>query len=65
MPTLLHNVTHWRNRAEEARADAGQFTDREAERIMRTIAEGYDKLVQHAEHRAEPPELNPTRYWYW
>ncbi len=65
MPSLSRKVTDWRNRAEEARADAGQLTDREEQRIMRTIADGYDKLVQHAEHRVEPPELTSTRFWYW
>jgi hypothetical protein len=39
---------YWRNRADEARAIAGQFEDESARRIMLEIADGYDRLARHA-----------------
>jgi hypothetical protein len=51
MPILLHGVTYWRNRAEEARAVAEQLTTPAARRVMLDIAEGYDKLAEGAEER--------------
>jgi len=51
MPNRLSNPTHWSHRAEEARAVAGQFRDRETRRIMLAIADGYDRMARHAEKR--------------
>jgi hypothetical protein len=48
---------YWRNRADEARAIAGQFEDESARRIMLEIAESYDRLARHAatqQRRAAP-----------
>jgi hypothetical protein len=42
---------YWRNRADEARAVAGQFEDEGAKRIMLEIAESYDRLARHAAGR--------------
>jgi len=43
---------HWRNRAHEARADAGELNDPAAKRQMLGIARGYDRLADRAEERA-------------
>jgi hypothetical protein len=43
---------HWRNRAHEARARAGELDDPEAKRQMLGIARGYDRLAERAEKRA-------------
>jgi hypothetical protein len=51
MATLLNDVTHWHNRAEEARIVAEGLTDSVAKRMMLGVAESYDKLVRHAEAR--------------
>jgi hypothetical protein len=51
MPTLLNDVTHWRNRAEEARTVADQLADPEAKRTMHGIADSYEKLARNAEAR--------------
>ena len=48
---LLNNVRHWRERAEEARAVAGQLNHPEAKRIMLGIAEGYERMAKLAEER--------------
>ena len=48
---LLNNVRHWRERAEEARAVAGQLNHPEAKRIMLGIAEGYGRMAKLAEER--------------
>ena len=49
MSSLANDFRRWQNRAEEARAIAGQFKDPEARRIMLGIADGYARLAQHAE----------------
>ena len=48
---LLNNVTHWKDRAEEARAHAQQLTDPEAKRMMLDIATSYDGIAARAEER--------------
>ena len=48
---LLNNVRHWRERAEEARAVAGQLNNPEAKRVMLGIAEGYERMAKLAEER--------------
>jgi hypothetical protein len=40
---------HWRARAAEARRIAASMTDPDAIAIMNSIAEGYERLAQHAE----------------
>lgn len=49
MPLLAEDFARWSNRAEEARAIAGQFREPEARRIMLEIAKGYERLVRRAE----------------
>jgi hypothetical protein len=51
MPSLLNNVRHWLDRAEEARAVAGQMNDPEAKRVMLGIAAGYERMAKIAEER--------------
>jgi hypothetical protein len=46
---LLNNVRHWLDRAEEARAVAGQMNDPEAKKVMLGIAEGYQRMAKLAE----------------
>jgi hypothetical protein len=48
---LINNPSHWRDRAEEARRIAEDMADAEAKRMMLDIADGYDRLAQHAETR--------------
>jgi len=55
LPSLLNNVRHWQERAEEARAVAGQMSDAEARRVMLGIADGYERLAKLAEARNEQP----------
>jgi hypothetical protein len=51
MLSLLNDVTHWRNRAEEARGLAEHLTTRDARRAMLGIAEDCDRLAQRGEAR--------------
>jgi hypothetical protein len=48
---LLNNVRHWQERAEEARAVAGQLNDQGAKQIMLGIAAGYERMAKLAEDR--------------
>jgi len=45
------NPQHWRERAEEARAQAEQMTDEVARSGMLRVAESYDHITRHAEER--------------
>jgi hypothetical protein len=49
--SLLNNVRHWQERAEEARAVAGQFNHPEAKRVLLGIADGYEHMAKLAEAR--------------
>ena len=51
MPTVFGTAMHWRKRAEEARAMADQMTDPQARAAMRTVAENYDRMAEHAAWR--------------
>jgi hypothetical protein len=52
MPALRSDVQHWRQRAQEARAMAGQITDPESRRRMLNIADQIEKLAADAAARA-------------
>jgi hypothetical protein len=51
MLSLLNDVTHWRNRAEEVRGVAEHLPNQEARRVMFGIADGYDRLAEGGEAR--------------
>jgi hypothetical protein len=62
---LMNNAKHWRDRAEEARANAEQMNDLEAKRQMSEIAAGYERLAQRAEQRlreAKSPSQNLIKH---
>ena len=48
---ILDDPKHWRDRAEEVRSLADQMSDPETRRIMRGIADDYEKLAKRAEQR--------------
>jgi hypothetical protein len=48
---LMNDPDHWRDRAEEGRRIAEDMVDPEAKRMMLDIADGYDRLAEHAEKR--------------
>jgi len=48
MPSRL-GAEYWRQRAKEARAQAGQMHTPEAKRTMLEIAENYDQMAAQAE----------------
>ena len=50
-PDKIYDPKHWRERAEQARALAGEMGDREARDAMLKVAEQYDRLAQWAEER--------------
>jgi hypothetical protein len=60
MLSLLNDVTHWRNRAEEVRGVAEHLPNPEARRIMLGIAEGYDRLAQGGEARIAAGSIRST-----
>jgi hypothetical protein len=48
---LINDPSHWRERAQQARATAEQIPDPEARRMMQEIADGYERLARRAEER--------------
>ena len=53
---LLNNFRHWLDRAEEARAVAGQMNDPEMKRIMLEIVARYERLAHLSEARSRAPQ---------
>ncbi len=51
MPSLFEDPDHWRSRAEEARAIAGEMRDAQSKQMMLEIAVGYDRLAERAAAR--------------
>jgi hypothetical protein len=49
MPGRLTQPEYWRSRAEEARAQATQFSDPTARQFLWNIAENYDQLADQQE----------------
>jgi hypothetical protein len=53
MPShIFDDPKHWRQRAEQARALAGQMSDDASKEMMLGIARDYELLAERAEHRA-------------
>jgi hypothetical protein len=48
-PPIRLDPQHWRDRAEEARANAAKITDLDSRRLMLEIAATYDNLAKKAE----------------
>ena len=48
---LMDDPNHWRNRAEEARAQAEQLNEPQARKIMLDAAADYDRLAERADER--------------
>src|SRR5262245_30307438 len=62
---LFNDPKHWRERAEEARANAEQISNPEARRKMYEIAESYDRLAQRAEERLAHAPSAPAPLPRW
>ena len=63
MQGVLHGMTYWRNRAQEARELAEQLTTAEARRIMLDIAESYENLAEGVQQQilANTTKASPGR----
>jgi hypothetical protein len=48
----INDPEHWLKRAKEARALAEQMGDPEGKRMMRRVADDYERLAQRAQERA-------------
>jgi hypothetical protein len=51
VPRLIKTPEHWRDRAQDSRALAGQMDDPKAKRALPEIAGRYDQLAKRAEKR--------------
>jgi hypothetical protein len=45
-PIPTHDPAHWQSRADEARLEASQATDRETKTVLLEIALAYERLAQ-------------------
>src|SRR5262249_2925283 len=53
MPShVFDDPKHWRERAEQARALAGQMSDAASKEMMLEIAKDYERLAERAEQRS-------------
>ena len=57
-PPIIYDASHWRDRAEGARAMAEQITDPAARDAMLQVAAGYERLAERAAMRK--PERQPA-----
>jgi hypothetical protein len=48
---MIDDPSHWRQRAQEARAEADKMSDAELKQTMLEIAAAYDGLAEMAERR--------------
>jgi hypothetical protein len=55
----VNNPKHWRDRAAEMRALADTMKDTEAIKIMRRLADDYDKLADRAQQRSGGGSVPP------
>jgi hypothetical protein len=51
--SIIEDAQHWRECAEEMCAVAETLSDAEAQRMILGIAEGYERLAQRAQYRAD------------
>ena len=58
--SVLWDHTHWRERAEQARAMAERMDDPESLRIILGIAESHDRLADRAERAENRSRPNPA-----
>jgi hypothetical protein len=49
MPSRLLDPAYWRARAEEARTQASEMRDPDAQRMLLGIADNYDQLAEQQE----------------
>jgi hypothetical protein len=56
----LNDPAHWRDRAAEMRALAGEMKDGQSRSIMLNLASDYDKLADRAEERAKMGLSGPS-----
>jgi hypothetical protein len=56
--SFINDPEHWRQRAEQMRALAGEVNDEQAKETMLRIAKDYERLAERAEQRAKgsPPQ---------
>jgi hypothetical protein len=55
---FINDPAHWRQRAEEARALAGQLNDLDAKIAMLRIADEYERLAKRASARVAGRDPN-------
>jgi hypothetical protein len=48
---MIDDPSHWRQRAQEARAEAEKLSDASMKQAMLEIAARYERLAEIAEHR--------------
>jgi hypothetical protein len=61
----LNDAKHWRDRAAEMRVLSSEINDPEAQSMMLTLANDYDKLADGTEDRAardKTPAPSPRRH---
>jgi hypothetical protein len=51
---MQDDSTHWRQRAQETRAEADKMDDPDAKRTLLEIAAAYERLADLAEQRGPP-----------
>jgi hypothetical protein len=56
----INDAKHWRDRAAEMRVLSDEISDPEAQQIMITLANDYDRLAARAEDRAMHDSIGPS-----
>jgi hypothetical protein len=54
---LMSNSRYWRKRAERLRRVAAETTESESKQALLKLAEGYERLAQRADERAEEDQV--------
>ncbi len=58
--SLIDNSTYWRARAEETRITADCMIDAGCARLLRSIADDYDRIARWCEGAASSGPLQPS-----